>query len=1485
MPITFNHSNIGVQYSTGSNYIIETVKSDLYRRNELIDTIVRDNIQTAPVTPSMYIENGTNNVYAVESYTYSGTANTADFTRVFTKSTTCDILIVGGGGAGGTYIGGGGGGGGVLHIENATISAGTYNIQVGKGGTGVTGGASGTTAQNGSSSKAFGIEVFGGGYGGVGQWGTSAVQQAGANGGSGGGGGSCYTGTAVLGGTVIQPSFTSSVITANNYTYYGGNGASGLLFNNNSYGAIGANGGGGAGGNAPANTDQLNAGAGADGIAINITGTSYFWGGGGGGGLYGGTYNGKAGNGGKGGGGGGSGSQVADQVGIGGIGGITFGQDGDLEGDGTPTAGNGGDGTGGGGGGCGRTTASPNAVSGKGGSGIVIIRYLLGTIPANNLLTNANEPTFTSSITPPITPTLFTFKHKRGTNTQEIYTITFDTDTLCDILIVGGGGSSGTTGAVHEPGAGGGGGIVYMVNKTLIGTYNIRVGKGGIDSNGYDSEIRDINNNLVNFDSINLVGKGGGKGGNSYVIGSVGGSSGGNAGYVGDTPAVATQGNTFWDGTQYVQGGFNGGIGSGGIGGGGGGASSNASTSTGGNGRLVTITGFNQYYGGGGGGANGGYGGLGGGGSGRISGYGDGVKGTNDLGGGGGAPFYSSPGYRHPGGSGIVIIRAYKNIIDKNILTFRHSENYSEPQTRYDFTFTKNTVCDLLVVGGGGGGGGAGGSGGGGGVVTYNNVNFTAGIYTILVGYGGLCSVNNNGISGFNGNNSSINGNNINIEAAGGGGGGQYNSNQAPTPQVITYINPLTNISTKSQGGGGGVRFNSIPYVFDSSLSGIGGINTDNNAETGGAGGGAAPNILGGNGGNSFKTDSVNSTLGNGGAGIISTITGIPIEYGAGGSGSRWNAGFENTIFGMSTGGGGYAEFKDINNKNYIYNYFNGSPGTGGGGYAITYGGSGIVILKIKSVSETFYYTPLIKNLNYLINYSSYPYIPADATNLIAWYKFNGNSNDSNPTSVKHNFTTLSGTITYGSDSIINKPYLNLFNGTLSNSTLKLNNRAFTISYLFRLYTYDTVYYIFTTGATTTNNTLCFGSRGSNVYMMGFMNNDIDSPIQYREDVNNWVLFTAIVESNNNRKLYKNGVLIKSDTNTSAYIGIGNLELRQSKVDICDFRVYNRALTQNEIIELYNGYIANKFTANFPTRTIATINNGDDELFNGSYILNIGPTLSTIVSTQNQNIKDIDRYYSKSDILLRYNILNPVLDPIGAQWTYNTSNTNVYHMGRVGIGTTSPEYQLDVRGTLNAKAYYFNGVQIGRLSEGMVANVQHLTYTRMEIKNNTGWDAINDDLTTGFVISITPKSNLSKILINLVAHIGLVSTNDGRWWGIKLYRKIGTAAWAEVTGPNGTETGSAATTAGTPVWISHNMGTRGYAGEQAFNNQIINLTGTYLDSPNTTSIVYYTAYWNQRMGDNPSITGNLWLNRAANQNNAYRPAPSSSWTLKEIWYG
>ena len=200
MPITLNHSNISVQYSSDKSYIIETVKSDLYRRNDNYDNIVRNNLQTAPVTPSIYIENGTNNVYALESYTYSGSANTADFTRVFTKNTTCDILIVGGGGGGG-YFGGGGGGGAILFANNLLLNAGSYTIKVGKGGTGVSVGSQNGTNGIDSSIIINAIEHIAKGGGGGGSRDTSAGGgRNGVAGGSGGGGSHSNTTTQGLGG-------------------------------------------------------------------------------------------------------------------------------------------------------------------------------------------------------------------------------------------------------------------------------------------------------------------------------------------------------------------------------------------------------------------------------------------------------------------------------------------------------------------------------------------------------------------------------------------------------------------------------------------------------------------------------------------------------------------------------------------------------------------------------------------------------------------------------------------------------------------------------------------------------------------------------------------------------------------------------------------------------------------------------------------------------------------------------------------------------------------------------------------------------------------------------------------------------------------------------------------------------------------------------------------------------------------------------------
>jgi hypothetical protein len=125
------------------------------------------NVIPAIATSSNYTTytytDASNNTYKVYSFMHSGTSETQTSYNIdIPQSTTMDILLVGGGGAGGTYIGGGGGAGGVLYITNAVIPIGNHTISVGKGGDSVIGNVASTTINNGISSKAFGIEVYGG---------------------------------------------------------------------------------------------------------------------------------------------------------------------------------------------------------------------------------------------------------------------------------------------------------------------------------------------------------------------------------------------------------------------------------------------------------------------------------------------------------------------------------------------------------------------------------------------------------------------------------------------------------------------------------------------------------------------------------------------------------------------------------------------------------------------------------------------------------------------------------------------------------------------------------------------------------------------------------------------------------------------------------------------------------------------------------------------------------------------------------------------------------------------------------------------------------------------------------------------------------------------------------------------------------------------------------------------------------------------------
>jgi len=323
-------------------------------------------------TISTYTSGGVN--YRVHSF-----LSNANF--VAANSGTVDMLLVGGGGGGGNYLGGGGGGGAVLHVQNRTISSGTYAVVRGNGGAG---GQDSDTADNGhqGTGSYFGSDYAstylfarpggggaGHGSGGGNTGGTYAVGTAAATiSGTGNGGGGSSAGAS--GGTGYDPTDRSvSAPSGETWTLYSNNAGG-----NGTHGGDHSAGGGGGAGAAGANGSA--SGNGGAGQQINIDGNNYYWGGGGGGGGINRVSSGS--NGGLGGGGGGS-----NQSGGSGDGGGTAINSGADASDGNNTGGAGGANSGGGGGGGGHGDYD----GGAGGSGIVIIKYADSEFLATDNLT------------------------------------------------------------------------------------------------------------------------------------------------------------------------------------------------------------------------------------------------------------------------------------------------------------------------------------------------------------------------------------------------------------------------------------------------------------------------------------------------------------------------------------------------------------------------------------------------------------------------------------------------------------------------------------------------------------------------------------------------------------------------------------------------------------------------------------------------------------------------------------------------------------------------------------------------------------------------------------------------------------------------------------------------------------------------------------------------------------------------------------------
>ncbi len=236
---------------------------------------------------------------------------------------------------------------------------------------------------------------------------------------------------------------------------------------------------------------------------------------------------------------------------------------------------------------------------------------------------------------------------------------------------------------------------------------------------------------------------------------------------------------------------------------------------------------------------------------------------------------------------------------------------------------------------------------------------------------------------------------------------------------------------------------------------------------------------------------------------------------------------------------------------------------------------------------------------------------------------------------------------------------------------------------------------------------------------------------------------------------------------TSGYKFSGNID---------EFYVFNKELSQTEITSLYNkSYsVFSTYTLTFPFRTVTDINNNSNLILQGNYNVNVGfPTSSVLPAITNTSNRLIPLpNTTTSTVSLRYHTLNPVKTKEGAQWTYSSTNPNVYHLGSVGIGTTSPEYSLDVRGFIYSSSGGYTSSALTkwsvlsdrRIKENIVKasydkcleNVKNIELYNFNFKDN--YVNTNDRHQLGFIAQevqqIYPKAvEVSRMIMNLEEQI------------------------------------------------------------------------------------------------------------------------------------
>jgi YD repeat-containing protein len=212
----------------------------------------------------------------------------------------------------------------------------------------------------------------------------------------------------------------------------------------------------------------------------------------------------------------------------------------------------------------------------------------------------------------------------------------------------------------------------------------------------------------------------------------------------------------------------------------------------------------------------------------------------------------------------------------------------------------------------------------------------------------------------------------------------------------------------------------------------------------------------------------------------------------------------------------------------------------------------------------------------------SCPQIPTNG--LIGYYPLNGNANDASGNGLNG---SIVGSITSITDrkGIANSAYQ--FSGVVLNY-ISIPDNALLCSNIITLNAWVNFApteggYIINKGRDITNGSyrLTTGSAGGQV-----LYNGVNDASYASVPTNQWVMVTGIINGNN-AKYYLNGVIVSQATLSSAYVcssagnpltignhyfsGVPNVYAYPYKGKIDDVRIYNRALTDAEVLQIYNG--------------------------------------------------------------------------------------------------------------------------------------------------------------------------------------------------------------------------------------------------------------------------------------------------------------------------